>query len=577
MRRRDLCELWAIVDRKRFRILEHLTRQPIHTYQQIWSFGNYKRMALSPDGRSVAVILPFEKIPPSWSAYRSSPLVSSDAHLQAASQNTSAPDFADYAEGYFKVDLMSGNKMPLVDAPIGWRLNWENGPLTAVWSETGEAIALSNVFLPLTGPQLKKRTAAAPCIAVVRLVTRKVDCVSPLLGTTFYKERSAVVAMRFSPTSDQALSVVYGASSGERRIIDYVQVGQSRWSAFRRNSTTESELTVRIQQDMNHPPVLTACGPKGTVCRSFYDPNVFVNSIQLTTVEQMQWRDAKGVEWSGGLLKPAGYEPGKRYPFVILTHGFAPDTFLTSPWTVMIDRPLAAAGFVVLQVGDVRGKLVTLGEVSAQLDGYNSAIKLLADKNLIDVRRIGIIGFSRSVHYVMAALTRQSAPFAAASISDGVDGSYWQYIFTVDYLGNSLAHEYDIMFGGPPFGQALGNWFARSPAFNLEKVHAPMLLLEPGVQVALSNWDVYSSLRYLGRPVELINLGEGTHPLSNPRQRLAAEVANLDWFRFWLQGYEDREPKKRDQYLRWEKLCDLQIHNDPTLPHFCVATAAKPR
>jgi hypothetical protein len=40
--------------------------------------------------------------------------------------------------------------------------------------------------------------------------------------------------------------------------------------------------------------------------------------------------------------------------------------------------------------------------------------------------------------------------------------------------------------------------------------------------------------------------------------------------RFWLQGYEDPDDAKADQYRRWEKLCDLQVEQNPDRPASCV-------
>ena len=47
------------------------------------------------------------------------------------------------------------------------------------------------------------------------------------------------------------------------------------------------------------------------------------------------------------------------------------------------------------------------------------------------------------------------------------------------------------------------------------------------------------------------------HVLSNPRAR-ATSQGLVDWFRFWLQGYEAPDPFKRDQYKRWEHMRELQ-------------------
>jgi hypothetical protein len=43
--------------------------------------------------------------------------------------------------------------------------------------------------------------------------------------------------------------------------------------------------------------------------------------------------------------------------------------------------------------------------------------------------------------------------------------------------------------------------------------------------------------------------------------RDAAYRRNLDWFRFWLQDYEDAAPEKREQYERWQGLRKLQCAN----------------
>jgi hypothetical protein len=35
---------------------------------------------------------------------------------------------------------------------------------------------------------------------------------------------------------------------------------------------------------------------------------------------------------------------------------------------------------------------------------------------------------------------------------------------------------------------------------------------------------------------------------------MAAYERNLDWFTYWLQDYRDPDPKKADQYERWDLL-----------------------
>ncbi|MGN6790175.1 MAG: Atxe2 family lasso peptide isopeptidase, partial [Rhodanobacteraceae bacterium] len=44
------------------------------------------------------------------------------------------------------------------------------------------------------------------------------------------------------------------------------------------------------------------------------------------------------------------------------------------------------------------------------------------------------------------------------------------------------------------------------------------------------------------------------HIKFQPRHKLAVYERNVDWFRFWLQGYEDPDPAKRAQYAHWQEM-----------------------
>jgi hypothetical protein len=88
----------------------------------------------------------------------------------------------------------------------------------------------------------------------------------------------------------------------------------------------------------------------------------------------------------------------------------------------------------------------------------------------------------------------------------------------------------------------------------MEKVRAPLLLLQSGARAVFLGWEPYAALRYLKKPVDLTMLQPGTHVMTNPKQRLASETTNVDWLRFWLKEKIDPDPAKAAQYERWKKL-----------------------
>ena len=62
--------------------------------------------------------------------------------------------------------------------------------------------------------------------------------------------------------------------------------------------------------------------------------------------------------------------------------------------------------------------------------------------------------------------------------------------------------------------------------------------------------------------MELVVLNTDEHVLTNPAERLASQGGSVDWFRFWLQDYEDPDAAKTEQYKRWRGLRELQSDNE---------------
>jgi dipeptidyl aminopeptidase/acylaminoacyl peptidase len=194
----------------------------------------------------------------------------------------------------------------------------------------------------------------------------------------------------------------------------------------------------------------------------------------------------------------------------------------------------------------------TVKEGPDQVRGFETIVKKLTEEGLIDPARVGAIGFSRSVYHVLFAMTASSRLFAAASVTEGTTGGYFDYILKG---GAGADEDPDPINGSEPFGaEGLKSWLTHSPSFNMDKAQAPLLLLQPGAIAVLADWEPYAELRYLRKPVDLIMLQPGTHVMTNPTQRRAAESINVDWFRFWLKGEEDPDPAKKEQYARWRVL-----------------------
>jgi hypothetical protein len=105
-------------------------------------------------------------------------------------------------------------------------------------------------------------------------------------------------------------------------------------------------------------------------------------------------------------------------------------------------------------------------------------------------------------------------------------------------------------YGGLPFGPGMKSWLALAPEFHLDRVQTPLRLLATDAGQLTGEWPLFVSLYALGKPVEMVYLPDGIHELQRPWERMVSQQGDVDWFVFWLEGEDDPDPAKAEQYKR---------------------------
>jgi hypothetical protein len=510
-------------------------------------------LVLSPDGSSLIAKMVVSDIPSSWEALYPPPYASDPYRIHMGNS----------VHQYVRINLQTGLVQALTDAPISGDAGlWAGvfGGAGPVWSSDGRAVLLPGTFI-----KSKDSSPSRPCVAVVEFDSNRGTCVEMLKGrteTSLDPGYHFIAGIRFVSKPQQQVTVIYrNPSDWSLGTTEYNHAPDGSWQVTGQSDGEPDigpvDLKVNIKQGFDNPPLFVATN--GQTSRVIWDPNPQLKNIELQQTDIYKWRDKDGNNWRGALFTPSNHTSGRRYPLVIQTHGFFETEFRPSGVypTAFAARALAAAGIVVLQVNeDCRG--ATPSEGPCAISGYESAVDQLVSEGLVDPERIGIVGFSRTCFYVMEMLTKGSVHLKAASITDGIVESYFQYMIHVDAYGNGLAREANSMVGLPPFGEGLQEWLKRSPSFNLDKINAPLMVVGMGPHSLLFMWEPYAGLRYLHKPVDLIMLNTDEHVLTNPDVRMASQGGSVDWFRYWLQDYEDPDPSKAAQYVRWRQLRNLQ-------------------
>ena len=588
---KSLCTLWVLKNGKPLMVQDKKTHRPIYIHQSPNSYG-IPVFRVSPDGTRVVAQFAVQDVPSAWEQLPPSDELPA-RRIKAGSQDVLAPRLLEPINEYVVIDLFSGSVTSLTHAPIGWEDAYYSVYPAIAWASDSQSVALANTFIAedTNDSSNKLSSGGRPCIAVVNVANLATTCAMRLPSNTSELLKAGL---------HRLINVRFDGDGADRIIVDAIperaeggsDLGNIVHLYFNRNSSgswmesgSKNEMaddllpfTVSVEQNLNSPPQLIARERNAGVSRILLNPNEDMREVALGDASVFHWEDNQGRRWTGGLVKPPNYTPGVKYPLVLQTHGFDPAAFITygSFPSCMAARELSAAGILVLQIAGPANEVQwddTSQEGSMEVAGFDSAVDQLAQDGMIDRDRVGIIGFSRTVYGVLDALTTGETRYRAASICDGIQGGYLEYMLSVDAANNEMKRESDALIGASPFGEGLQTWIRRSPNFNLDKVSAPVMVQAFGTISTLFMWEPYAGLRLLGKPVELLVVNAGDeHVLSNPLARAASQGTNVDWFRFWLQGYEDSDPPKAEQYRRWEKLCDKQVAENTEHPTFCAST-----
>jgi hypothetical protein len=559
-------ELWIVHGGIGRRVENVHTHEPVHIYQyQSESLSTYTSFSLSPDGSKLALIHPVDTVPASWQQY-ASPTGYEELRATWKFGATQAMRPSDDSSSAFRkvnsyqlLNLSDGRFSRLLDAPTGRLFDWDLQYFTPHWSEDGKSLLLPDSFLPLEGadPKVRAENAGHPCVVALDLPTLKASCLIPIVAG-LDKHRYAIDALYFEKGNSHRIVVEFnpwGYLPTGKATAAFSEDAAGEWKlSGDAGDTIHKSLEIEVKEGLNEPPVLVATDTSTRVSRILWDPNPQFAGIHLGEARVITWKDSTGWDYKAGLVMPPNYVAGVRYPLVIQSHGFyegflgagiAPSGFCA--------RELAAVGIIAVQM-NWNGKGFGKAEEAAnQIAGFESLMDKLNREGLIDPKKVGMIGFSHTVYHTYAALAAGRPRLAAASVLDGVNFGYWQYLMMVADGKREDRFE-DHLYGARPFGDGLKTWLRDAPPFNLDEVTSPLLMLEPGPEFALLDWEPYSVLYSLRKPVDMILIPSGEHVESNPRQRLASQGINVDWFRFWLQGYQDPNPLKADQYARWREL-----------------------
>ncbi len=253
----------------------------------------------------------------------------------------------------------------------------------------------------------------------------------------------------------------------------------------------------------------------------------------------VQWH-APDRELNDGILTyPSGYEPGRRYPLVVYSHG-GPEAASTEHFDEDEIGPLrdlfAARGYLVFEpnyrgsdnLGNAHEHAIYQDPGRGPNSDVISGIRMLEKEALVDPSRIAAVGHSYG-GYMTAWLISHQHFWRCAVVADGaVD---WTEEYELSGAGN-LAWTRDSLGGGPWDKASAALYRTGSPITYAGDITTATLILSGTDDTTVpitESFALYHALESRGVPVKLIGIPGAHHSPQDPVHRELYYRAIVDW------------------------------------------------
>jgi dipeptidyl aminopeptidase/acylaminoacyl peptidase len=276
----------------------------------------------------------------------------------------------------------------------------------------------------------------------------------------------------------------------------------------------------------------------------------FVAGRELAEVERFTAVSADGTEVDAWLVRPPGFDEGKRYPALLTIHG-GPFTqygtgffdevqvYAGGGYCVLFSNPRGGSGYSEAWGRAIRGSGGDAGPGWGTVDYedlmgvVDTALKRFP---FLDPDRLGVLGGSYG-GYMTSWVVGHTKRFKAALSERAVN-------HLVSAFGSSdVFWIFERQFGGPMW-EHVDEWLRMSPATYAREIETPLLIVhsENDLRCNVEQGEhLFTLLRLLGKDVEMLRFPNESHELSrsgSPVHRVLRFEAILEWFGRYLSSGE---------------------------------------
>ena len=336
----------------------------------------------------------------------------------------------------------------------------------------------------------------------------------------------------FVPSSEGTLNIRWVAVDSPE-VVYYVTSGRhliSGWSVV-----DEKRFVFRDSSDVLGSEIYTLVGSKFT--RMTRCTSTFWDQFEVMPCEEV-WIDTEdGRKAQGWLIKPVGYEEGKRYPTILSIHGgphgmstpglrFEFQLYANHGFAVLFTNPRGSDGY-----GQEFQDVIIEDWGKPTWSDLERFVDKAIEMGVADPDKLGVTGGSfggYATKWIIGQTNRFKAAIPVAGLSNLV--SFWGTTDEQFFIEKEM--------GGVPWGKK-EVYLRNSPLWYAENFKTPTLVLHGN-----NDWRVrieqgeqfFTALQKMGVPSAFANFPDEQHGVGGTAHRTVYYKLKLEWFGHWLQG-----------------------------------------
>jgi dipeptidyl aminopeptidase/acylaminoacyl peptidase len=413
------------------------------------------------------------------------------------------------------------------------KLVTQDGPDTnPVWSPDGSRIAFQTAMANPAFFYSNSLIATVPAAGG-----------TPTVLSSSFDEDPSIVAWEpnglFFAASSRSYSYLYRLDPESKSVTKVTAIDQTVEAGFSLSKDGAAYACLRADAKAVSDVYLVSGLSRSATAKKLTDMNAQIADWAAGTVEMVSWKSQDGAAIEGVLHKPAGFDPNRKYPLLVVIHGGPTGVSRAIPYTSTI-YPIdvwVPRGVLVLEP-NYRGS-AGYGEKFRALNVRNlgigdawdvlSGIDALVAKGMVDPARVGAMGWSQGGYISAYLTTHDAARFKAISVGAGISDWMTYYVntditpFTRQYLKAT------------PWDDA-AIYAKTSPITYIKQAKTPTLIQHGATDQRVPLPDAYELYRGLQDnhvPSKLIvyqGFGGVGHGPTKPKSFRATMEHNLEWF-----------------------------------------------